>query len=387
MTPPEDEFNRTIVIRGAVPSQLVPAADTMGHYLVMLSGTEPGKLVEIGAEPVTIGRDQRQTLVFADAELSRRHARVSLVNGEVIAEDLGSTNGTFVGPERITAPTPVPEGGIIRVGSQLLKYERRSQRAAERTLELDRDLHRASNYVLSLLPPPITDGPVRTEWRFVPSAKLGGDAFGYHWLDADSFAFYLIDVSGHGVGSAMHSVAVLNVLRQRALPNVDFHEPGAVLSNLNTRFQMDSHNGMFFTMWYGVYRPSDRILTYGSAGHHPAYLVPADRSAEQPLGVPALMIGALTDQAYQTLQTTVPDGARIYLFSDGVFEIVAKDESRWALSDFLPLILQPPVAGASEADRLYRTVKDAARPGPLDDDFSLMVVTFPSQVRSDADVS
>jgi serine phosphatase RsbU (regulator of sigma subunit) len=387
VTPPEDEFNQTIVIRGAIPSQLVPATDTMGHYLVMLSGAEPGKLVEIGSEPITIGRDQRQTLVLADAELSRRHARVSLVNGEVIAEDLGSTNGTFIGPERITKPTPLPEGAVLRVGSQLLKHERRSQRGAERTLELDRDLRRASNYVLSLLPPPITEGPVRTEWRFVPSASLGGDAFGYHWLDEDSFAFYLIDVSGHGVGSAMHSVAVMNVLRQRALPNVDFHDPGAVLSNLNTRFQMDSYNGMFFTMWYGVYQPSSRTLTYGSAGHHPAYLVPADRRAEQPLGLPALMIGALTDQVYQPQQTTVPEDARIYLFSDGVFEIVTKDESRWALSDFLPLLLQPPVPGASEADRLYRTVKDAARTGPLDDDFSLMAVTFPSQVRSDTGLS
>ena len=76
----------------------------------------------------------------------------------------------------------------------------------------------------------------------------------------------------------MHSVTVLNVLRQRALPNVDFRNPSEVLANLNDMFQMDSHNGLLFTMWYGVYRTDDRVLTYGSAGHHPAYL--AGRSAD-----------------------------------------------------------------------------------------------------------
>ena len=144
--------------------------------------------------------------------------------------------------------------------------------------ELDRDLARASHYVHSLLPAPIVSGPVLAEWCFVPSAQLGGDAFGYDWLDPGTFVFYLIDVSGHGAGSAMHSVTVLNVLRQRALPDVDFADPAKVLSSLNLRFPMVSHNDLFFTMWYGVYHPDARTLVYGSAGHHPAYLVGPDRT-------------------------------------------------------------------------------------------------------------
>ena len=111
----------------------------------------------------------------------------------------------------------------------------------------------AGNYVLSLLPPPLSTGTVRADWRFVPSAQLGGDAFGYFWLDPETFVFYLFDVAGHGVGSAMHSATVMNVLRQRALPQVDFADPASVLSSLNHRFQMDGHAGLFFTMWYGVY--------------------------------------------------------------------------------------------------------------------------------------
>jgi serine phosphatase RsbU (regulator of sigma subunit) len=66
------------------------------------------------------------------------------------------------------------------------------------------------------------------------------------------------------------------------------------------------------------------------------------------------------------------------LFSDGVFEIVTREQRQWRLEDFVPLIRATPGEGESmlESQRLFRAVKAAARPGPLDDDFSLLVVTF-----------
>jgi serine phosphatase RsbU (regulator of sigma subunit) len=342
----------------------------------MLAGSEVGKRLEIGASPITIGRDGQQTLVLADPELSRRHARVSLVDGKAIVEDLRSTNGTFVDGERITEPVTLVEGKVVRVGSHFFRYEQRSRRDVERSEELDRDLRKASQYVLSLLPMPLVLGPVLAEWRFVPSAQLGGDAFGYYWLDPDTFVFYLVDVSGHGVGSAMHSVTVLNVLRQRALPNVDFRDPVSVLSSLNARFQMDAHNGMYFTMWYGVYQVGDRVLASASAGHHPGYLVSQGKTERRPIGTPALMIGVFPEAAYELQRTTIPPGSSLYLFSDGAFEIVAKDGERWTLTDFLPLLQESSASGEPEAERILQSVKRAAGPNPLEDDFSLMVVTF-----------
>ncbi len=376
VTPLDDEFERTM-LAGRKPVSDGTLAEAIGHYLVVLQGTEPGKLIEITSAPITIGRDAQQTLVFQDAELSRRHARVTLANSEAVAEDLGSTNGTFVEGERIAKPVTLRHGNVVRIGSQVFRYERRSRREAERAEALDRDLLRASNYVLSLLPARLATGPVLAEWRFVPSTQLGGDAFGYYWLDPETFVFYLIDVSGHGAGSAMHSVTVLNVLRQRALPQVDFRDPASVLSSLNNRFQMDDHNGLFLTMWYGVYHTTDRTLTSGSAGHHPAYLVDPERRAAEPVGDAALMIGVMRNMTFPVRRTIVPPGSALYLFSDGVFEIVTKDDQRWSREDFLPLLVAPMLPNAAEADRIYESVKQAAQPGPLDDDFSLLVVTFP----------
>src|SRR5262245_51552606 len=368
----------TMIGAGRRLEDVIPAADT-GDYLVILEGADPGKVIEIGEEPLTIGRDVRQTIVFStDSEVSRLHARVRRRNNEIVAEDAGSTNGTFVGPERLTAgPAVLREGDVLRVGSQLLKYERRSRRDVERSAKLNRDLLKASNYVLSLLPPPLETGPVRVSWRFVPSAQLGGDAFGYYWLTKETFVFYLLDVSGHGVGAAMHSVAVMNILRQRALPDVDFENPSHVLSSLNDRFQMTSHNDMYFTLWYGVYNTRTRTLRHGAGGHHPAYMVDAARGRTQPIGDSDIIIGAMPDQPYQSETTFVPAGSSLYVFSDGVCDVATKDGEMRGLSDLVPLLAQKPLENVTEPERLYRAVNEsAATPGELDDDFSLMVLTF-----------
>jgi sigma-B regulation protein RsbU (phosphoserine phosphatase) len=141
-------------------------------------------------------------------------------------------------------------------------------------------------------------------------------------------------------------------------------------------FQMDRHAEMYFTMWYGVYERSSRRLDFASAGHHPAYLISADRSELLPLRTRNALIGAIPGKAYVRDSVAVPLGASIYLFSDGVFEIVTQDGVQWSLQGFLPLMLQPPEAGLTEPERLHKAVRGLARPGGLDDDFSLVVLTF-----------
>ncbi len=133
---------------------------------------------------------------------------------------------------------------------------------------LREELAEAADYVTSLLPPPLT-GDVSTDWKFIPSTQLGGDSFGYHWLDDDHLAMYLLDVCGHGVGAALLSISAVNVLRSYLLPDTDFHDPGQVLSATNDMFQMENHNNMYFTIWYGVYSRSRREIRHACGGHPP----------------------------------------------------------------------------------------------------------------------
>ena len=117
----DTEFERTILIGMNTAREPAPAPDALGHYLVLVEGAQPGKRVEIGTTPVTIGRDTQQTLVFSDPELSRRHARVLLVNDEPVVEDLGSTNGIVVDGQHTTRAT-LRDGSRIVVGSSTIIY-------------------------------------------------------------------------------------------------------------------------------------------------------------------------------------------------------------------------------------------------------------------------
>src|ERR1700691_2153747 len=80
---------------------------------------------------------------------------------------------------------------------------------------LQRELRDAERYVFAILPAPVAE-PFAVDWLFVPSTELGGDSFGYHWIDGEHFGLYLLDVCGHGVRSALLSIAVTNTLRSSA---------------------------------------------------------------------------------------------------------------------------------------------------------------------------
>jgi pSer/pThr/pTyr-binding forkhead associated (FHA) protein len=88
--------------------------------LTVISGPDGGSSVEIERELV-IGREGAD-LTIADPELSRRHALVRPVDGGVVVEDLGSTNGTFVDGERVTIATMTADG-LIRLGATELRLE------------------------------------------------------------------------------------------------------------------------------------------------------------------------------------------------------------------------------------------------------------------------
>lgn len=371
-----DQVAHTVLATHATVAEALARQDELRSYLAVVEDAVTVARHALGPDPLTVGRDPGRHVVIQDARVSRLHLQVFVADGRVIAEDLGSSNGTFLDGRRLSGPTVVPEGRWLQVGSRLLKHERRSPREVEREDELRRDLDKARSYVQSLLPAPIDNGPVRTDWLYQPSAQLGGDAFCYGSLDDDRVFACLVDVSGHGVGAAMHSVSLLNVLRQRALPGVDFGNPSQVLRALNGRFPMDEHDGMFFTAWYGVYSVGSRRLAYACAGHHAGRLY-ADGAAPAALRTPGPMIGALPEARYAAAHADVPRGARLYLFSDGAFETTAPDGRDHALDEFLPLLdagACAPLRG--EAERVYREVRARARPGPLADDFSLLVADF-----------
>ena len=92
--------------------------------LVVVEGPLTGTVIPLGAADVTIGRAPSSTLVLDDDYASNAHARLSLVNGSWVVQDLGSTNGTWIDRQRITTPTPLSVGHQLKVGRTVLELRR-----------------------------------------------------------------------------------------------------------------------------------------------------------------------------------------------------------------------------------------------------------------------
>jgi sigma-B regulation protein RsbU (phosphoserine phosphatase) len=246
---------------------------------------------------------------------------------------------------------------------------------------LANEMKQAAHYVQSILPEKLKRGGVVTDWRFIPSAELGGDSFGYHWLDDDHFAFYLLDVSGHGVGSALLSVSAMNALRSQALPQTDFRMPGQVLAALNNAFKMEEQNGLFFTIWYGVYNKSARRIDYSGGGHPPALLFhgPSVQEVEtEILEAKGPMIGAVPDLEFKTSSTSLGKFAKLCIYSDGVFEIERVDKSMWPFNDFIEFRKQGPhdAENESKMDRLIAYDRQIQGREEFVDDCSIVELKF-----------
>ncbi len=238
---------------------------------------------------------------------------------------------------------------------------------------LANDLASAARYVRSLLPTPQQIGTATADWRFIPSAELGGDAFGYHMLADGSLAMYLLDVCGHGVGAALLSVSALNAIRSEALPQTDFHDPGAVLAALNRAFPMERQNDMFFTIWYGVYDGSTRKLRWAGGGHPPAVLIaPEGDAPARLLDSDGPLIGAVDGLEFSSAETEIPAGSRLFIYSDGAFEISRPDGSMWAFDEFLRLISKPAAGPESTMDLLVSHVRAISERDDFNDDFSMV---------------
>jgi len=92
--------------------------------LVVVQGERAGTIIDLTGVPITIGRANDATLVVTDDYASSRHARLYAQDGQWIVEDLGSTNGTYLGRTKVSRPMPVPPGVPVRIGKTVIELRK-----------------------------------------------------------------------------------------------------------------------------------------------------------------------------------------------------------------------------------------------------------------------
>jgi phosphoserine phosphatase RsbU/P len=262
----------------------------------------------------------------------------------------------------------------------LLERNAAYDRLAETQRLLAAEIAGAARYVQSLLPEKLT-GKVVVDFEFVPSLDLGGDMFGYNWIDRDHLAVYLLDVSGHGVGSSLLAVSAANVLSSRSLPDVDFRVPGQVMTRLNDVFQMDRQDNKYFTIFYCVFSKKERTLAYCNGGHPDALLFTGPDLASAKLHKLAstdTLVGMLPPGLeFSTLTVPVDEYARLLVYSDGVFEVenVAGGEM-WQFPQFVEHVAALLPDDQPVGKRLLAYARGIRGGELLADDFSFVEIRF-----------
>ncbi len=355
----------------------------------------PLTLAQHGEEGIALARQMRPALVICDwmmpemdgIEVCRQIKAIPelsttffiLLTARTEVED--RVQGLDAGADEFLSKPIDPEElqARVRAGLRLHHLSRALQIQTEL---LEEGLAEAARYVRSLLPPlrEFQEVGIKTDWRFIPSQQLGGDSFNYGWLDPDHLAVYLLDVAGHGIGAALLSVSVMNVLRSQSLPNTNFTQPESVLASLNEAFPMSSHNEMYFTIWYGVYHPKSRQLIYASGGHPPAVLISYSASAQSvhmsQLRTPNLPIGILDEANYHSASCEIPAQSDLYLFSDGAYEVFNTSGQLWGLENLIKALEEAAVLSGSSLDYALKAASTFNVSDHFVDDFSCLQIHF-----------
>ncbi len=327
-----------------------------------------------------------QVLVVPDAHQDPRFADNPLVTGDPFLRAYmgrplrlpgGEKVGTLCIADRVVREFSPAQERILSRLAEVIEQELRMGELIDTQAELLKaqkrlsdELAEAAKYVRSLIPPPCAE-PVAIDWRYLPSEQLGGDCLGYHFLGETKVALYVLDICGHGVGAALLSVVLLDVLRSRALPGVDFADPAEVLEALNREFPFQRH-GRFFTIWYGVLDIEKRELTFSTAGHPPAILVGEDGGIRL-LSTNGMATGCKEDATYENIRCPLRRDDSLYVYSDGAYELRSATEEMLSV-DELAQLFQRATSAAHPLEEVLAELKRRRGSETFVDDVSLLAV-------------
>jgi sigma-B regulation protein RsbU (phosphoserine phosphatase) len=244
----------------------------------------------------------------------------------------------FGGVDYITKPFQMEELHA-RVETHLylrrmqLELEQVNTRLENINERMSRDLKAAARIQQTFLPrqPPCVPG-TDVAWIYRPCDELAGDGLNAIALGDGNLGLYILDVSGHGVASALMSVTMSRLLSPPSdassilvrgagtTEGIEITPPAEVATRLNQLFPFDMAIGQFTTLIYGILNASNGEFRYVSAGHPGPVHLPFDTAAPVViLEAEGFPIG-LTDEPYQEHSIRLKPGDRLYFYSDGVTE-------------------------------------------------------------------
>lgn len=394
----EESIRGTLLIVDDVPANTMILGKVLGaaHDILLASS---------GEEALEIVRRQRPDLVLLDvmmpdmdgytvcrilkADPATRDIPIIFITAmsDEENEEIGLTIGAI---DYVTKPFRLP---IIqaRVRNQLISKARADMvNASNVKLEalysrVKEDLEAAARLQYSLLPEPSMK-IYGSSFNFIyrPSQFLGGDVLNYFPIDTNKAAFYVADVSGHGVPSALLSVTLSNMMTPEFCTKVagpvdealGVPSPSTVATALNRRFLGDGARMDYLTIAYGIIDTSDGTTRICQAGQ-PSPVVLRRNGAIETVGTGGYPIGMFDKAEFEDLPIQLQPGDRLALFSDGITECENPSKVQFGSDRLVETLLRDEDSSLSNVQASIDAWMDGH---PPTDDVSLVVMTLTDTV-------
>jgi sigma-B regulation protein RsbU (phosphoserine phosphatase) len=211
---------------------------------------------------------------------------------------------------------------------------------------LDEDFHAAAMIQRSFLPPTnfnISNFQLASLW--LPANLLGGDIFNTIQCSQEKIIFYMIDVSGHDVPSALVTVSVSQYLHQQNTTSTCLLSPKQMVLALDKEYPIERFN-RYFTIFYIVFDIQTGTFSYCCAGHPPAVVLSKNKDLKL-LDRGGTIIGLNRASSFEEGVEVLSPGDKIILYTDGVTEMKNQDNELYGterLYALLEKIKNKPVA-------------------------------------------
>ena len=202
--------------------------------------------------------------------------------------------------------------------------------------------------------------------------NVGGDFFDVIRLDRGCLGLAVADVSDKGVPAALFMMSSRTLLKGAA---VGVGHPGSVLSEVNDLLNETNDAAMFVTVFYGVYDPASRVLTFSNGGHNPPLVVHADGTSEELDLTGGIALGAIPQFEYGQASVQLSPGDMVVFFTDGVTEAINPRNDEFGLEAVQALFEDGETRSAQEAaEMILKAVREFAGEAPQFDDLTCMIL-------------
>ncbi|MEW6038992.1 MAG: SpoIIE family protein phosphatase [Pseudomonadota bacterium] len=285
----------------------------------------------------------------------------------------------------------------IRAGERIVRLEQQLEERGRLLENMNRELNQAYQTIRndlataaaiqkSLLPEPWMLHDLEVRSLFIASDFLAGDMFGYFPLNDRHVGLFQLDVSGHGVSSALISVALSKCLLQsRSLdvtaeacpsPRCGGLPPSRMLEELNRFFAVQPESNSYFaTLIYAVLDRETGRIELSAAGHPPPLLWKGETATIVESEVRGLPLGVVAERRYASESHRLAAGDRFFAYSDGVTECMSPAGETFGSGRFRRLLEETAHLPLAEViGRIEQSLSDWRGRGGYTDDISLVAV-------------